>query len=126
MNTIIKTLIIFFISIISGYAQNNISGYILDESNKPLEFANVILHSATSKEIVTGVISSESGFYKIENVENGNYYLEISVLGFKLKRSDAFLIENNSKTFDFNLAEDVLDEIVITHKRPVISKRPRN
>ena len=120
MNTIIKTLIIFFISMVSAYAQNDISGYILDDSKKPLEFANVILHNAISKETVTGVISSEEGFYKFENIENGNYYLEISVLGFKMKRSDTFLLENNSETMDFTLAEDVLDEIVITHKRPVI------
>ena len=120
MNTIIKTLIIFFIGIVSAYAQNDISGYILDDSKKPLEFANVILHQATSKETVTGVISSEEGFYKFENIEKGNYYLEISVLGFKIKKSDVFLLENNSETMDFILTEDVLDEIVITHKRPVI------
>ncbi|MCL5127183.1 TonB-dependent receptor [Algibacter sp. L4_22] len=120
MDTIIKSLIIFLIGIVSAYAQNDISGLILDVNNKPLEFANVILHQTTSKETITGVISSEEGLYRFESVENGNYYLEISVLGFKTKTSEAFQLENNPETINFILEEDVLDEILITHKRPVI------
>lgn len=122
MNTIIKTIILFLVSIFSAYAQNNISGQVLDTNNKPLEFANVILHEANSKDVVTGVISGDSGFYKFEAVENGIYYLQVSVLGFKTKTSDVFELENTLKTFNFLLEEDVLDEILITHKRPVIKQ----
>ncbi len=122
MHTIIKTILIFFISVISAFSQNDISGQVFDNTNKPLEFANVILYHATSKQVVTGVISSKNGSYKFEGAETGTYYIEVSVLGFKTKTSKVFEFDNKAEIIDFILEEDTLDEVVITHKRPVIKQ----
>jgi len=120
MNTITKIIIIFLLGMLSTYAQSSISGTILDENNNPLEFANVIIHNSSSKEVIIGVISKENGSYVFETVENGSYYIEVSTLGYKTKISEVFTLENNSKTLDFKLKEDALDEVIIKAKKPVI------
>ncbi|XMO87969.1 outer membrane beta-barrel protein [Algibacter sp. AS12] len=120
MNVLIKIILIFLLSNVSLSAQNQISG-LISESNQPLEFANVILYDSLSKEVITGVISNERGNYLFTDIENGTYYISVSMLGFKTKKSEPFELLAN-KTLDFNLIEENenLDEVVIKSKRPVI------
>ncbi|WP_298492753.1 outer membrane beta-barrel protein [uncultured Algibacter sp.] len=120
MNVLIKIIIVFLLGVVTLSAQNQVSGKIL-ENNQPLEFANVILYEEASKEVFIGVISDEKGDYIFNNVVNGNYYLEVSMLGFKTKKSEIFKLEANKK-LDFNLTEEHqnLDEVVIKSKRPLI------
>ena len=120
MNTLIRIFIVLIVGILSVQAQNKISGLIA-ENNFPLEYANVILYNETSKEVVSGTISDEKGAYIFNNVANGNYYIEVSMLGFKTVTSVIFNL-TRSKTLDFSLNEDIesLDEIVVKSKRPVI------
>ena len=82
------TLLLFLLVLSSALAQNTISGKVLDTLNNPIPFANVILYQAGNKELITGVISNDEGLYVFESIENGKYQLEISVLGFELKKSD--------------------------------------
>lgn len=120
MNVLFKTTIVFLFSVITISAQNKISGFIT-ENNRPLEFANVILYNNASNDIVTGVISNAQGYYTFSDIENGNYYITVSMLGFKPKKSEIFnLLEN--KKLDFILVEENqnLDEVIIKSKRPVI------
>jgi len=119
MNTFTKTIITFLLATLSVYAQH-ISGTILDEHDNPIEFANVILYNASSKQVITGAISNENGAYIFESLDNNSYYIEISSLGYKTKTSDVFTLENNSKTLHFKLEEDILDEVVIKATKPVI------
>jgi hypothetical protein len=122
MNAIIKIMLVFFLGVTCNYAQSTISGKITDNKKQPLEFANVILYGSTSKEVITGDISSEKGVYLIEDVPNGNYFIEVSILGFKTKTSEVFQLDNSTKTINFVLDEDTLDEVLITYKRPVIKQ----
>lgn len=118
----LKLLSYFFIffSVILTFSQS-IMGTINDESNQPLEFANVVLYNTNSKEFITGVISNNDGNYTFENIPNGKYYIEVSTLGFETKTSDFFELLSN-KTLDFILKEkaQTLGEVVVKSKRPVI------
>ena len=118
----LKTLYFFFflLSITLSFAQS-ITGVISDENNLPLEFANVVLYNNASKEVVTGVISNENGNYTFTDAAAGNYYIEVSTLGFETKRTEAFELTSN-KEFNFTLKEEsqTLDEIVVKGSRPVI------
>jgi len=67
-------------------AQDNnltkLSGTLLDETNTPVEFANIVLLSAKDNSVVFGGISDQQGQFMIE-ASNGEYTLRISVMGFE-------------------------------------------
>jgi len=85
MNNIMKY--IFFAAIILlSYnflsAQNkNITGFIFDKDNQPLNGANVIISGTNF-----GAASDINGYFEIKNIPFGIYDLEISVIGFKKEK----------------------------------------
>ncbi len=120
MKSFIKTIIFFFLGALSTLAQTTISGTISNSSDLQIEYANVILYDADTKKLITGVISSEEGTYLFESLASGNYYLEISTLGYKTNTSEVFELADSSKTINFTLEGDSLDEVIISSKRPII------
>ncbi|WP_074407419.1 TonB-dependent receptor domain-containing protein [Aquimarina megaterium] len=124
MNTSIKITLVFFLGILFSNAQNTILGTVTENTNSPLEFANIILHSSDISNSLTGAVSDNNGSYIFENVPAGNYWVEISILGFKTQKSEPFLLSKESvrKVVNFVLEEETqtLNEVVITSSRPVI------
>lgn len=119
----LTTIILFFFGCLSAIAQHSVSGKITDEHNQTIPFANIILHQKDTKKTPKGVVSDDDGNYIFENISDGKYQIEVSVLGFKIKKSEVFLLSAN-KTFNFTLKEEsqTLDEVVIKAKRPVIKQ----
>lgn len=117
------TILFFFFGCLFVFAQYSISGKITNENNETIPFANVILHQKGSKKTPKGVVSDDSGLFLFENIAEGNYQLEISVLGFQIKKSEEFMLSANKK-IDFILKEESqkLDEVVVKSKRPVIKQ----
>lgn len=87
-------LAIFFISALS-YAQNagSISGNLLDyeSNNNPLIYAKVSI-----KETGAQVLSNETGFFKFENLSNGEYTLVSSFIGYETKESKIKVTSNST------------------------------
>ena len=102
MKPTLTIILLFLFGIFSSIAQNSISGKITDETKTSLPYANIILHEKGSKENPKGVISDDNGNYYFENIKNGNYYIVISMLGFKTKKNNTFLLSTN-QTFNFIL-----------------------
>lgn len=120
MKHLIQYILITFFSIISVKAQHTISGKVLSNTNEEIPFANVILYDASSQQLVKGAISTENGSYTLENVIKGAYYIEVSTLGFKNKKTPLFQISYEDLKRDFILDHDSLDEVVIISRRPII------
>lgn len=112
---------LFFVGCLFSFAQNSISGKIIDQNNEPIPFANVILYQKGVEKAPKGVVSDADGKFLFESITNGTYQLEISVLGFKTKKSEEFELTSD-KIIDFTIEEEnqKLDEVVIKAKRPVI------
>lgn len=121
MKSKITFTLMIFVGLFLGNAQNTISGSIKESNTRVLEYANVILYSSDTKEVISGVISNEQGVYLFKDVASGTYHIEVSTLGFKTKKSEVFELRDN-KTLDFTLEEEtqVLNEVVVKSKRPVI------
>ena len=113
-----------FVKVGFSYSQNRISGKLTDESIEALAFANIVLYQSENTKAITGTVSDENGFYSFENIVNGSYWLEISMLGFETKKSGRFVLsqENNAIELNFTLKEEsqTLNEVVIKSTRPVI------
>ncbi len=86
---------VFFISALS-YAQDagSISGNLLDleSNNDPLIFAKVSI-----KETGAEVLSDEKGFFKFQNLEDGEYTLVSSFTGYETKESKIKVVSNTTK-----------------------------
>lgn len=84
--------VIFFISALS-YAQSSgsINGSVLDfdSNNEPLMFAKVSI-----KETGAEVLSDEKGFFKFENLSDGEYTLVSSFTGYETKESKTNVASN--------------------------------
>lgn len=80
----------------------NITGKTIDQtSQSPLGYATVTLLDATTKEVISGGTTDESGFFKLR-VPTGTYDIKIEFLSFK-----NYLLENKeiTKNFDMKIIE---------------------
>lgn len=102
-------LIVLFLSVSSLIAQS-ISGNIKDQTGMPLPGVNVLLDGTTK-----GTVTDFDGNYAINNVEDGNYTLSASFMGFK-KISRNISVKGTNITVDIVMVEDAqsLNEIIVT------------
>lgn len=114
---------LFFFGCFLAFAQHTISGKITDANNEPVPFANVILYQKGNTKTPKGVVSDNKGAFIFENIAEATYQIEVSVLGFKTKKSEEFKLTANKK-IDFVIQEESqsLDEVVVKAKRPVIKQ----
>ena len=95
MRTKILIFFLFFWTFIT--AQNHaLTGTIVDENNSPISFVNVVLYQKAESEPFTGTASGEEGNFKLESISQGEYTLEISMIGFKTKTLPITISENIS------------------------------
>ena len=109
-----KLLILFlFLGSLSVFAQTKVSGYIFDEANEPVAYANVIFEGTS-----IGTISDENGRFYLEDSENHSTVI-ISFVSYVTQTIP--LEQRVNYDFKIILKEDVaaLDEVVIvTGKQP--------
>lgn len=129
-----KHIVILFLYIFLSIPliQAQITGKIIDnKTNTPLEYATATLYTQLDKTLITGVITDANGFFKIENIKKGNYYLEASFIGYEKKTISPLTLANKNTPIALNnigltIGENQLDEIVIKGDRTtVISKIDR-
>ena len=120
----IQVFLIFISVAFTTNAQYSIKGKIVDDSNKIIPFANVLLYEEGENAPVVAIPANEDGTYLFENIAKGSYLIEVSSLGFKTKKSPVFKVLDTKKEyiFDFILEVDQLDEVVVTSKKPTIKQ----
>ena len=69
-------LIIFLFLSISSFAQTKVSGIVVDNTNEPVPFANIVFKGSN-----TGVVSNEDGRFYIESPDNYSV-LSVAFVGF--------------------------------------------
>ncbi len=122
------TILSVFININSGFCagdskspKGKIKGAIVDAQNeKPLEYATVALYDINDK-LITGSITDYLGHFKIDRPEDGEYYLVVTFIGLKEKKSDIFTVknENNINLGNIYLESDSenLEEVEVKARR---------
>ncbi len=85
---ILYTLFLLTISTAALLAQTTkpaakISGALLDENGKPMDFATVSLLKAQDSSVVKGTLSNETGTYTFDNINSGTYIIKATVVGYK-------------------------------------------
>ena len=97
----------FFFGILFVFSQTKVSGYVLDEYNVPVAYANVIFKGTSE-----GTITNEEGRFYLES-QNTQQALIVSFLGYETL--DIPLDKKVNYDLKFILKEEAsaLDEIVI-------------
>jgi len=123
-------IIIFTISSTAIFGQNNlkgkISGSIIDFSGKLVEFATITLLRAKDSILVKGILTDEKGYYELENVNEGNYIISVSQIGYEKTYSNLIIVDANhlKNKIDVKMVEATknLNEVVITAQKPFIEQ----
>ncbi|MBN2776631.1 MAG: TonB-dependent receptor [Bacteroidales bacterium] len=82
-------------------ADGVISGYVFEkESKAPIEFANIVIYSKRDSSIVTGGITDKNGYFKIDKVRYGKFYVDINFIGYGSHTIPEIMIKPDSKTLN--------------------------
>ncbi|RXQ95894.1 TonB-dependent receptor [Ancylomarina salipaludis] len=137
ISTSMKRLIFLFIILLSTYpifatkTTNTekfgvINGYIKDmKSNASIEYATVSVFTQDDSKLIDGTITNKDGFFEIKKLRAGNYYIEVSFIGYEKKIVSDIAIrsykrENKLNDIKLDLSTKALQEIVVNSDKDAI------
>lgn len=87
--------VLFLLVSVNTIAQNSrITGVVSDAMNgAPLEFASVAIYNSADTSLVTGVITDSSGYFQINKLNKGTYFISAHFLGFETNYSEEFSLD---------------------------------
>lgn len=120
-----------FLFLFCGYAMaqsTTVSGYLQDEKQLPVPFANVILYSKVDSSLVKAGITTEMGFYQLNGIPKGSFFLEFSSLGYGNLKINSIVLKTDQNldlgTNTLKPSLEELNEVTVTVSRPIISVKP--
>lgn len=113
-----------FLSFQSIQAQSSFSGKVTDDQNKPVFFATIALYKADST-FAKSASTDDDGYFKIEDIKDGNYYVEVSMLGYQTQSQNLEFPKNNGNRLDITLNTDaaVLSTVEVTARAPLLEQK---
>ncbi len=128
-----KTLFFTFVALLSllnfeTKAQGKVSGQIIDDKNKIVEFASITLLKAKDSTLVKGALSDQNGSFEFEKIPLGDYLVNISQMGYKKFYTPKFSLDSDNPTVKLSnlvLSEDSkqLSEVQVVAKKPFIEQQ---
>lgn len=105
-----------------------ISGSIVDTKNAPIEFATVALVNSKDSSITNVEVTDADGIFTLNNMPYGEYYAEISFVGYSTNRSPLFSIssKNTSIFLEPIILQDLsinLAGVTVVGKKPLIEQK---
>ena len=127
MKKFILTILFFSISIVC-FAQNkaSISGKVVEnETGKPMAFAQVVLTATDESTIITGDLSDENGRFTFAGINQGNYVVKCSFIGYGVVNIPIFIGKLNNiydlGTIELKIEAIQSDEVIVEAKRAILS-----
>ncbi len=107
----------FYLSVFSQ--THSISGRIVNEKGKPIEFAPVTVHPSSESTAVKGTITRPSGDFKIDGLKINTYQITVQMLGFtdwtwELSLSADLTLED----IQLQISSEALETIEVRAERP--------
>lgn len=119
MKNICTFLLISILSLFDVMCQD-LSGYIYDQDNTPVEYANVVVLSKIDSTAIKGVVSDAKGYFSLSLFNCDEYLIKVSSVCYKtLYLGDLKQLGDTIKLF---VDAQLLDEIVVKGKRDIIKK----
>ncbi len=107
--------------------RGKVSGEIKENNGKPLPFATVLLLKAKDSTLVKGAITSETGYYEVENVIEGRYLISANMVGFQKTYSAAFDLKAGENVqvpvLQVTESTQTLQEVKVIAKKPFVEQQ---
>lgn len=104
--------------------EGNIKGQVIDQLSKAtIEFANIVLYSATDNQMLTASVTKSDGTFSINAKNKGSYFLQISFIGFEKKHTKKFSLSKTNDQVDLGIIELVADNQEILNVDVIGQKR---
>ncbi|HEY4326519.1 MAG TPA: TonB-dependent receptor [Mucilaginibacter sp.] len=127
------TLLLLIVSTASLFAQTakpeaKITGSLLDDQGKPMDYATVSLLKAKDSAVVKGTLSNETGAYTFDHIAAGGYIIKATVVGYDKAVSKAFTIATGPTNFKVPVlkiqsASQALKTVTVTASKPLIERK---
>ncbi|MBK9013983.1 MAG: TonB-dependent receptor [Saprospiraceae bacterium] len=118
---------LYFFCLSPTLAQSQLSGEVTDIRDHPLPGASVLLLNAADSSLAKGNVSNNDGTFRLEEINNGNYLLRVTMVGFADYQSAVFPLENaGSKSLPpVVLVEEAseLKEVQVVAKKPFFEQK---
>ena len=114
------------VQIVTGQSKTSIiTGKIIEQStSEPMEYVNVVLYNTNDSTFTKGIVTDKNGAYTFTDVNNGNYYLEISFLGFETKKISSFALGDGAHidhgTISITTSSHVLNNVEVSGEKSLI------
>lgn len=115
MKNLLPILTLFMLTNLALAQNGTVSGTVKDNNQAPLFGVNVSLKNTTK-----GTQTNENGEFEISNLENGDYTLLISYLGFKTREIQLSVSNNQNKnleTITLYEGNEILSEVIVNGER---------
>ena len=115
MKNLLPILTLFLLTNLALAQNGTLSGTVKDNNQAPLIGVNVSLKNTTK-----GTQTDEKGEFEISNLENGDYTLLISYLGFKTREVQLSVSNNQNKnleTITLYEGNEILSEVIVEGER---------
>ncbi|SDQ00913.1 Outer membrane receptor proteins, mostly Fe transport [Mucilaginibacter sp. OK268] len=133
-NNIFCTLLLVAISWSTSFAQGGksggakVSGSLLNEQGKPMDYATVSLIRATDSTVVKGALSNDNGVYTFDNIRSGKYLIKASVVGYQKAVTTPFTVPESATTvtapaLSMRAGSTELKGVTITASKPLIERK---
>ena len=118
----LTSLLFLIIAVISNAQNSSITGQVTDALTKEsLEYASVAIYKTNDSSLVTGVITNQSGNFKIEKLNQGTYYIRTQFVGYESKQSEDFTLNNRQNlqigTIALVPGRQLVDEVIVKGNR---------
>ncbi|MDP9047048.1 MAG: TonB-dependent receptor family protein [Bacteroidota bacterium] len=105
-----------------------VSGALLNEQGKPLDYATVSLLKAGDSSMVKGTLSDPSGTYIFDHIKPGSYIIRATVVGYEKTVSKAFTLTDASQAvtvpvLKMKQVSRALNTVNITSTKPLIERK---
>lgn len=86
-NIFLYTTLLLFLGTVL-YSQSNNRGAVITGkvfevgTSTPMEFANIVIYKLPDSSQVTGTVTNSQGIFELTGIKEGNYYAEVSFIGF--------------------------------------------
>ena len=124
-------LLLFCTGLIFGQTakqQANVSGALLNEQGKPLDYATVSLLKAPDSTVVKGTLSNDNGVYNFDHLSPGTYIIKATVVGYDKSTSGIFTIDDTHISIKVPVIKlqpvsNTLKTVTITSSKPLIERK---
>ncbi|MCX6215806.1 outer membrane beta-barrel protein [Spirosoma sp.] len=108
-------------------APTSLSGVVVDEGNKPLPYAAIILKAKADSAITKTTVSELDGKFHLVGLPAGIFVLETSMLGYELLRKEIEISEAGGNlpvgTLQLTPSTKTLSAVTVSGQKPFIERR---